>query len=214
MNGSLVDLAWASGDMSEACFLSGFRYRFRTMPFTRQTVRRPGRHLITKGELDRANCQVTGEMGKLGLWNRRLDDVNVWLVPASFSCYGWFIYGGDIHIPAVNGAQWADFFLGHHTRLTDVLRHEWAHAFADRRPRLIATKRFRSAFGASYDSPDPVRAYDPDHHLTRYAATSSCEDFAETFHFYLRHKGRLPIRLQAKPEIVRKWDFIASATSS
>ncbi len=30
----------------------------------------------------------------------------------------------------------------------------------------------------------------------------------ETFHFYLRHKGRLPVRLHSKPEIVRKWAFI------
>lgn len=30
----------------------------------------------------------------------------------------------------------------------------------------------------------------------------------ETFHFYLRHKGRLPVRFHNKPEIVRKWAFI------
>ena len=35
--------------------------------------------------------------------------------------------------------------------------------------------------------------------LTPYAATSPCEDFAETFHFYLRHKGRLPLRQTRKP---------------
>ncbi len=48
------------------------------------------------------------------------------------------------------------------------------------------------------------------HHLTPYAATNPCEDFAETFHFYLRHKGRLPLRLKAKLVTARKWDFIAS----
>ena len=50
--------------------------------------------------------------------------------------------------------------------------------------------------------------YDPDLHLTPYAAAKPCEDFAETFHFYLRRKGRLPVRLRDKPEIVRKWAFI------
>jgi len=182
------------------------------MPFYYHSPRQPRRHLISLPDLDRANRQVTGEMETLGLWCPPLDDVNVWLVPVSLACYGWFMPEGDIFVPSVNGPQLADLLLGHHTRLTDVLRHEWSHAFADRRPKLIDTRRFRSAFGASYDSPDPVREYDPDHHLTRYAATMPCEDFAETFHFYLRHKGRLPLRLQGKPEIVRKWDFIARAS--
>lgn len=179
------------------------------MPFCYRTPRRPRRHLISLPDLNRANRQVTGEMENLGLWSNRLDAVTVWLVPLSFDCYGWFLPEGDIYVPSVNGAQLADFFLGHHTRLTDVLRHEWAHAFADRRPKLIDTKRFRSVFGAAYDSPDRVHDYDPDQHLTPYAATNPCEDFAETFHFFLRHKGRLPLRLQTKSVIARKWDFVA-----
>jgi hypothetical protein len=28
------------------------------------------------------------------------------------------------------------------------------------------------------------------------------------FHYYLRHKGRLPLRLANKPRIVRKWQFV------
>lgn len=183
------------------------------MPFTRQTARRLGRHLITLGELDRANQQVTWEMETLGFWHRGLENVTVRLVPVSFNYYGWFLSEGDIYVPAVNGAQLSDLMLGRHTRLTDVLRHEWAHALADRRPRLVGTKRFCKVFGGEYDSPDPVREYDPDHHLTSYAATNPCEDFAETFHYYLRHKGRLPLRLHAKTAIARKWDFVASASS-
>jgi hypothetical protein len=35
-----------------------------------------------------------------------------------------------------------------------------------------------------------------------------CEDFAEVFHHYLRHKGRLPVRLATKKPIVKKWSFI------
>jgi len=181
------------------------------MPFCYRTPRRPLRHIVSLRDVDRANQQVTGEMGNLGLWCPPLGDVSVWLVPVSLGCYGWFMPEGDIYVPAVNGAQLSDFFLGHHTRLTDVLRHEWAHALADRRPRLVVTKRFRRVFGAAYDSPDPAWEYHPDHHLTPYAATSPSEDFAETFHFYLRHKGRLPLRLREKPVIARKWGFIASA---
>ena len=39
-------------------------------------------------------------------------------------------------------------------------------------------------------------------------STMPCEDFAEVFHYYLRHKGRLPLRLANKPRIVRKWQFV------
>ena len=178
------------------------------MPFIRKTPRRPSRHLITLSELSKTNWQVTCDMDNLGLWCRRLDDVEVYLVPVSFACYGWFLPDGHIYIPAVTGANLCDLITGHHTRLTDVLRHEWAHALADRRPRLVESRRFRNVFGASYDSPHPVWEYHPELHLTPYAASMPCEDFAETFHHYLRHKGRLPLRLKTKTEIIRKWEFI------
>lgn len=178
------------------------------MPFARKTSRNPRRHFVTLARLTEANWQVTAEMGRLGLWADELDDIDVYLVPVSFACYGWFEPEGDIYIPAVNGANLSDLITGHHTRLTDVLRHEWAHALADRRPRLIESKRFTCTFGGSYDPHRPVRTYDPEHHLTPYAAASPCEDFAKTFHFYLRHKGRLPQRLANKPKIIRKWEFV------
>ena len=55
-----------------------------------------------------------------------------------------------------------------------------------------------------------MRSYDPAHHVTDYAADMPAEDFAEVFNFYLRHKGRLPVRLASKPVIVRKWRFVAA----
>ncbi|MFM2296608.1 MAG: putative zinc-binding metallo-peptidase [Verrucomicrobiota bacterium] len=178
------------------------------MPFSRKSERRIRRHVITLPQLTEANWSVTTAMDQLSLWTPRLDDVDVYLVPMSFQCYGWFQPDGHIYIPAVTGAQLSDFISGYHTRITDVLRHEWAHALADRHPKWVSGRRFRSAFGGSYESTDPVWEYHQDIHLTHYASTSPCEDFAETFHYYLRHKGRLPQRLQAKPEIARKWAFI------
>ncbi len=178
------------------------------MPYTRKTSRRPARHVITLKELSETNWQVTAEMECLGLWCRQLDNVDVWLVPLSFQCFGWFQPEGDIYIPAVNGANLSDLITGHHTRLSDVLRHEWAHALADRRPKLVESKRFRSAFDGPYESSDAVWEYHPDLHLTPYAAASPSEDFAETFHHFLRHKGRLPVRLRARAAIVQKWHFI------
>jgi hypothetical protein len=178
------------------------------MPFARKTSRNPARHFVTLTDLSHANWQVTTEMEKLGLWSEELDDIDVYLVAISFGCYGWFEPDGHIYIPAVTGANLYDLILGHHTRLTDVLRHEWAHALADRESDLTDSKRFTRSFGGSYDLLEPVCSYDPEHHLTLYAATSPCEDFAETFHFYLRHKGRLPQRLAYKPKLIRKWEFV------
>jgi hypothetical protein len=178
------------------------------MPYSRKTTRRPLRHVITLTQLTEANWQVTTEMERLGLWCDALDDIDVRLVPVSFACYGWFQPEADIYIPAVTGANLSDLITGHHTRLTDVLRHEWAHALADRCPELVETKRFTRTFGGAYESCAAVRSHDPEHHLTPYAAASPCEDFAETFHYYLRHKGRLPVRLTHKPKIARKWESI------
>lgn len=180
------------------------------MPFTRKTPRKSSNLVITLSALTLANRQVTEEMDDLGLWHRKLDSIDVYLVPIHYNCYGWFMPDGHIYIPAVTGATLSDLVTGHHTRLTDVLRHEWAHALADRRPRLVAGRRFRKAFGGHYDSPHQFFDYHPDLHLTTYAASKPCEDFAETFHYYLRHKGRLPMRLQNKDGIVQKWEFIAS----
>ena len=44
-----------------------------------------------------------------------------------------------------------------------------------------------------------------------FAGFIPCEDFAECFSYYIRHKGRLPQRLANKPDIIRKWGFVASA---
>ena len=176
------------------------------MPHQQSAARQLRRHVITYQDMCRANRTVVRELETLWFWHKRLEEVDVYWVAASWDCYGW--NQGDIYIPAITGARLSDLILGQHTRLTDVLRHEWAHAVADHWPRLINIKRFVSAFGGPYESGEAVRTYDPDHHLTKYAATNPCEDFAEMFHFYLRHKGRLPTRLDNKPAIVAKWKFV------
>lgn len=179
------------------------------MPYTRRTPRRPLRHLITLPELDDANEKVTGELFRLGFWAGQVPDIGVYLV--SFSAYGLTSYGwyqGSIYIPRVSGAQLFDLLSGHHTRLTDILRHEWAHGVADAFPGLIDSRRFREVFGGSYEESDRIHEYDPMLHVTRYASAMPCEDFSEIFHHYLRHKGRIPAHLTKKPVIVRKWNFI------
>ena len=164
------------------------------------------RHVITWQDLCRANVQVTGELMKLGLWSSRLDEITVYWVTASWTCYGW--YRGDIFIPAISIPQLSDLIMGRHMRLTDVLRHEFAHAIADCFPRLMDTARFVRTFGGPYESSAKVFEYDPHEHLTPYAATMPAEDFAEVLAYFVRHKSRLPLRLHNKPAIVRKWEFV------
>jgi hypothetical protein len=176
------------------------------MPYQQYSARQIRRHVITWQDVCRANEQVTGELYKLGFWSDRLNKVQVYWVASSWRCYGWYLR--HIYIPAITGAQLSDLIVGRHTRLTDVLRHEWAHAVADRCSGLIDTKRFVRDFGGTYEFTRAVWEYDPDRHLTEYASTMPSEDFAEVFHYYLRHKGRLPLRLANKPRIVRKWQFV------
>lgn len=176
------------------------------MPHNQRTPRLLRRHIITPADLGRANRTVTRELETLGFWRPRLDDVEVLLVPASCSCYGW--YQGDIHIPAVSGANLSDLLQGRHTRLTDVLRHEWAHAVADKWPRLVGVRRFERVFGGPYHSNEAAGWHDDDKHFTVYASTLPCEDFAETFHYFLRHKGRMPLKVARRPVLGGKWRFI------
>lgn len=49
--------------------------------------------------------------------------------------------------------------------------------------------------------------YDPEHHVSEYAATNPMEDFAENFQLYLKHRGILPPVHQTGP-IRERWKFI------
>lgn len=175
------------------------------MPYQQRASRVLSRHIITHKSLQEANRKVARDMAAVGLWSELLTEVEVRLVPVSLQCYGW--HDGVICIPMVSGAQIFDLFHGRHTRLTDILRHEWAHAIADVYPDLVESDHFVRCFGGEYEDLRRVH-HDPNHHVTRYASVMPCEDFAEVFHFYLRHGGRIPLRLSHKKIIVRKWKFI------
>ena len=63
-----------------------------------------------------------------------------------------------------------------------------------------------TAFGAGHDF-DKRDAFDPEVHLTPYAAHSPGEDFAETFMIFVRTGGVLPER-NGSTAIKRKWRFL------
>ena len=164
-------------------------------------------HIISSARLNRAVLKVTGELRSYGLWDARLKNVSIILVPAGIA-YGWHWYGGsgEICIPRVSLLKLRDFFTGNYTSLADVLRHEFGHAVADTHRGLFRSRRFTTAFGRSDESNDRSE-YAPAIHISRYAATNPSEDFAENFMHFIRCRGTLPSRHDT-PAIRRKWGFI------
>ena len=163
--------------------------------------------IVTQRQLDRANYAVTCELDAHGLYDARVQSVDTYLVPIGVA-YGWHYYGstGNISIPRVSFSRLSHLWKGGYTSLRDVLRHEFAHAIADTHRGLFRATFFSDSFGAAHHW-DFEWEYDPEHHVTEYAASAPAEDFAETFMLYLRHGGVLPKRHAAMP-IKRKWTFI------
>lgn len=117
---------------------------------------------------------------------------------------------GVIYIPSnvpANGRRY----------LEDVIRHEYAHAWAWLDPEYLAESWFSDAFGGDYDSGDwPAgqklfKLLNNEKHIeefhrlgldqdfvSAYAMTSPCEDFAETFYHYLQDPGGISEYRQRK----------------
>lgn len=177
------------------------------------------KHFVPIGlsQVNQAWTRVWRELDQMGLTCRRLSTCQVYLSLAH-TAYGYQWFGdrkdgrlcGDIYLPSISLSRWGDYFQGRPaTSSVDVLRHEYGHAYADVNRRRIETKRFEIAFGYPHEWwKDATLEYDPYHHVTPYAATAPGEDFAEVFWLYLKHKGRLPRRLDTPP-IRLKWDFVA-----
>ena len=163
---------------------------------------------VTLPQLNRALGQVVRELNAHGLWDEKMAEVEVWLTPFDFVCYGWQYYGttGEICIPAVSGAKLSDLWYGSYKPLADVLRHEYGHALADTHRGLFRSSRFRDAFYASHEDESRFE-HDPEFHVSEYAATNASEDFAECFMLFLRHTGRLPTAHQTSAKR-QKWKFV------
>jgi hypothetical protein len=50
-------------------------------------------------------------------------------------------------------------------------------------------------------------AYEPEVHITRYAAAHHSEDFAEVFGMWVKYGGRIP-KKWATPGIKKRWRFV------
>ncbi len=164
-------------------------------------------HFVTLARLNRANSAVVSELEAHGFYDGAVQAVDTCLVPVGLA-HGWQWYGGtgEINIPCVSLSRLSHLWTGGYTSLRDVLRHEFAHAIADTHRGLFRSAFFSDSFGAAHHW-DFEWEYDPEHHVSEYAATAPAEDFAETFMLYLRHGGVLRARHATMP-IKRKWKFI------
>jgi hypothetical protein len=164
-------------------------------------------YVVTMSQLTISVRDVERELERFGFWDEKLASVEVYLVPLGYA-YGWQYYGGDgsICIPAMSLCKLGDLLVHRYSSLRGVVRHEFAHAFADTHSKLITNRKFTNAFGADHDV-ETSMPYDPESHVTFYSSKNSSEDFAEVFSLYLKHNGRLPERLRTKT-ITKKWRFI------
>lgn len=97
--------------------------------------------------------------------------------------------------------------------LVDVVRHEFAHAWAWLDPKFIKQSWFREAFGDRYHeewSETPVESRTE--FVSAYAMTSPKEDFAETFMMFLRHRKSLG-RFRQRPGVYRKLKAVERAVA-
>ncbi len=182
---------------------------------------------VTLKKLNSAALSVQGELAQLGLWNLagRLHQTEIVWCPLPFvgkkdlwDAMGVFLHAenslgklfgyhaGHIYIPKWIFSQglWAQ----ERGSLRDVLRHEYAHAIAHYYPLLtMRSRRFEATFGGRYDLDEPVEGTERDY-ISAYAQDMPCEDYAETFMFYVRLQGRLPVKFRSA-SIKRKWKFVA-----
>lgn len=173
---------------------------------------------ISFKQLNRAIYDAQNDLYRLGLWydGAPLSEVEIYLCPLPrLQVRGLFYHGenawsklagyyeGKMYIPRISLAH-----LGNtqYDSLRDVIRHEYAHAFAHHYPKLIFKTEFSKVFGGSYyyEKPSKMR---PDAFVSEYAKTIPMEDFAETFMTYLKRKGKMPKSFTNK-KLIAKWIFV------
>ena len=158
--------------------------------------------LLWRGsKLDKVQCfyeQVapwSAVTGTLAYFNEDKDDRNIHF-PSLFLPFGWLLgrrYEKNLPV--------------------DVVRHEFGHALATLYPRALSQGRlFLEAFGAKY-GPKPAPEIDQANWefdcVSKYAASETREDFAETFMLFVKYKGKLPAKFRGKPAIKKKWAAVA-----
>ena len=169
-------------------------------------------------DVTKAYNKVRGELIHRGiLWrDSRLDKVPCLYVTIPLEAFvkGWMGYWDPdekvINFPSVYLP--IPYLRGLKDSADMVLRHEFGHALADLYPEVLKKGRlFVSAFGGAYGS-NPAKGSDPadweGRCVSKYAATATQEDFAETFMLFVKQKGKIPAKYAKRPAIVKKWEAV------
>jgi hypothetical protein len=138
----------------------------------------------------------------MSLYLDRIECVRSPLPAGAFRFTGWVYDGGVTPIHAWVGFEPGVIYIPVNApvsartpgyTLTDVIRHEFAHAWYWLDDAHVDGAWFRRTFGARYQDTQRVAGYehDPDRYVTPYAMTNAKEDFAETFMTYLRCRRSL-----------------------
>lgn len=169
-------------------------------------------NIISKKQLDAANLAVTRELSALGFWDEAMAATETYLTLAG-RAYGYQMYesSGEILIPSISISRLGEKLMKQkRVALRDILRHEFAHAYAHTHPEKVNNQRFERVFGGPHTLDTRLaQDFDPCRHVSAYAATMPMEDFAEVFMLYVKHKGLLPAALDT-PAIRKKWNFVAA----
>lgn len=152
--------------------------------------------LVPIYDIRKANDLVSAELRSMGAYT----PVTLTIAPIA-PAQGYYIDCLGIVIPWVS--------LNRTVRtipVASVLRHEYGHAWAWKNDKLVNSRTFSKAFGDIHDG-DTIWEYDPECFVTQYAATSPCEDWAETFMMFIEHRGKLPRKWRGTL-IQDKWNCV------
>jgi len=164
--------------------------------------------MYSYNQLKHALDVVQDELIEHYFFDYKLSKIDVIWIPYS-SAYGFqnFYNEGEIIIPCMSMSKFVELFCNPYVSLKDILRHEYAHAFAFTHKRLIKSKEFRNSFGTFHDDLKTKWIYDSNLFISEYAATNAMEDFAETFMYFLEYSGQLPKKFN-HPAVKAKWNYI------
>jgi Putative zinc-binding metallo-peptidase len=181
---------------------------------------------VTAASLARAFNRVRRELQDVDLLNdgKYLDriDCTQSILPAFGGEYGFVFDGGVDWKYRLAGFKPGVIYLPlnppieHYVpggTLLDVIRHEFAHAWAWLDPKFIKQPWFPKAFGARYhdewiEVPEASRT----DFASAYACTAPKEDFAETFMLFLRQRKKLD-RYRDRRGLYRKLKAVERAVA-
>lgn len=177
--------------------------------------------------------KVQRELMELGIFHGLLDEVKLcvsrlpaWVATAS----GWFYDCGVSRLAGLIGWQEGVIYLAcdtaHRRDKLQIVRHEFAHAWAWSNPRFLQKKWFRDAFKRSYFGKPwcsnlqwYIRKKDFKKskywctHASAYATYSPAEDFAETFEVFMRHRNNLD-RFRPRTGFYKKLKAVETAVKT